>query len=358
MHHLLAHRAVVAGLLLILTAPLVAAEPGEPAADSDVAVIGKEKIKFDQLPEGLQAELARLKQAQEQRIHQLALDYQRAQQALIEKRTGDFVDSQVLEREARAKQVTVEQLLTTVKHPDVTDADINAFYEQHKGQINAPIESVKPLIAQRLGQQAAENARQRYLGSLRTKYSARVTLAPLREDVTASGPTRGAKDAAVTIVEFADFQCPYCSRMEPILRQILDHYPRDVRLVYRQLPLSEIHPNALGAATASVCADEQGKFWEMHDAMFADQSALSSDALERTAARLELNKDQFDACMAGPKAVAQVKADAAAGTSAGVDGTPGLFVNGRFFNGAMTYDRLAAIIDDELSRQRKVASIR
>jgi protein-disulfide isomerase len=238
-----------------------------------------------------------------------------------------------------------------LKHPAVTDADIQAFYEQHKAQINEPLDAVRARITQVLEKQRAQSARQAYVDSLRDKYAAHVTLEPRRQNVTASGPTRGPKDASVTIVEFADFQCPYCGKMEPVLRQILEHYPKDVRLVYRHLPLSDLHPNALQAATASVCAQEQGRFWEMHDAMFADQGALGADALSKTADKLHLKKTDFQACMAGHEAADVVKADAQAATDAFVDGTPGLFINGRYFSGAISYERLAAVVNDELSRR-------
>jgi protein-disulfide isomerase len=160
----------------------------------------------------------------------------------------------------------------------------------------------------------------------------------------------------VTIVEFADFQCPYCRRMAPVLREVLQKYPRDVRLVYRQLPLIDLHPNSLHAAEASLCALEQGKFWEMHDAMFADQDALDVDGLKRTAAQVQLRAQPFADCLASDRTLAVIRADTKAATDLGVNGTPGLFINGRFVSGAVSYEEMAATIEDELRRAQSQGS--
>jgi len=121
--------------------------------------------------------------------------------------------------------------------------------------------------------------------------------------------------------------------------------------VYRQMPLANLHPDAMHAAQASLCAAEQGGFWDMHDALFADPPALSIAALKDTAARLQLKQTQFVTCLDSGKTEPLVKADADAGRTYGVDGTPGLFINGRYFSGAMTLERLAGLVDDELRRQ-------
>jgi protein-disulfide isomerase len=177
-----------------------------------------------------------------------------------------------------------------------------------------------------------------------------VTLEPRREPVSADGPSRGPADARITVIEFADFQCPYCRRMEPVLRQMLERYPRDLRLVYRHMPLTNLHPDAMHAAQASMCAAPQGKFWEMHDALFADPPALSVAELKATAARLGLRAGEFDACLDSGRTEPVVKADAEDALAHGVDGTPGLFINGRFYSGALSPERLSSVIDDELQR--------
>jgi protein-disulfide isomerase len=339
-------------LLLSLAASALIGAAQPPSPDSEVAVIGSERFTFSQLPASVDKQLADAEANYQQQLRQLAIDHRRAQQALLEAQVDNFLDRKLMQAEAKAQHKTVEQLIATVKNPEVTDADVRAFYQQHQQQIKQPFAQAMIPITQYLMQQAAEQGKRTYLAALRTRYAAHVTLEPLREEVAADGPSRGPPDARVTIIEFADFQCPYCGRMAPVLQQVLEKYPREVRLVYRQMPLTEVHPNALNAAEASLCAAQQGRFWEMHDALFADQKALDPAGLKKTAEKLQLATQAFADCLESPAIAAAVKADSAAGAAAGVNGTPGLFVNGRFFGSALPYEQLAAVVDDELSRQR------
>ena len=158
----------------------------------------------------------------------------------------------------------------------------------------------------------------------------------------------GPIDAPVTIVEFSDFQCPFCSRVIPTLKQIEESYGDKVRLVFRQFPLHRLHPQAQKAAEASLCADDQGKFWEMHDAMFADQRGLAVDSLKAKAAELELDTATFDECLDSGKYAERIETDLAEGAAVGVTGTPAMFINGRFLSGAVPYEQIAAVIDQEL----------
>jgi len=161
----------------------------------------------------------------------------------------------------------------------------------------------------------------------------------------------------VTIVEFSDFECPYCSRVIPALEQVLDTYGDQVRLVFRQFPLNNIHPNAQKAAEASLCANDQGKFWEMHDLMFKEQRSLELEQLKEKAARLELDVEAFNECVDSSKYAEAVMSDQEAASRVGVSGTPALFINGRFLSGAQPYEQLAVVIDAELaSREPKTDS--
>lgn len=164
------------------------------------------------------------------------------------------------------------------------------------------------------------------------------------------GPARGPGTAPVTIVEFGDFQCPYCKEAESSLHTVLAEHPRDVRVVFRNLPLTQIHPNARIAAEASICADRQGKFWEMHDAMYADQSALNANALERTAQRLGLNGDRFAACLTDGSTSQALDLDAKAAEELGLEGTPYFFINGRPLDGNVPVEKFESVIADELHR--------
>jgi protein-disulfide isomerase len=170
-------------------------------------------------------------------------------------------------------------------------------------------------------------------------------------DVTTQGsPVLGASQAPVTIVEFSDFECPYCGALYPTLKEVEKNYGDKIKVVYRQFPLASIHPNAQKAAEASLCANEQQKFWELHDAMFTDQRNLSVNALKQKAAALNLNTDQFNSCLDSGKYVDVIRRDVADGTKLGVSGTPAMFVNGRYLSGAQPYQEISKIIDDEIRR--------
>jgi predicted DsbA family dithiol-disulfide isomerase len=192
---------------------------------------------------------------------------------------------------------------------------------------------------------------QAFVAGLDEKYGVERLLEPPRIDVAHEGfPAKGPQDAPVTIVEFSDFECPYCSRVLPTLEQVVANYEDSVRVVFRQFPLNSIHARAQKAAEASLCADDQGKFWEMHDAMFARQKELAVPNLKEMAAELSLDAEDFASCLDGSKYAEQVAADLEAGQAAGVSGTPAMFINGRFVNGAVPYEALAAIVDEELRR--------
>lgn len=341
-------------LVLPVCGAFAQAEPSAPEAA--VAIIGTDRVTLRQLPEA-EAQLAASSARYEAQLRQLAIEERRARQAILERAVNDFMNRRVMEQEAQAQHVTVPELEKEVRIPQVTDAEISDFYEHNRRDIAKPFEEVRPAIAQYLSQQAAADARRAWFAALRARYSARSVLEPLRESVTSDGPSRGPENARVTIVEFADFQCPYCRRMAPVLREVLEKYPHDVRLVYRQLPLTELHPDALHAAVASLCAREQGKFWEMHDALFSDQGALDTEGLKKTAAQLQLEAQPFAECLGSDRPLAVVRSDTQAATELGVNGTPGLFVNGRFVSGAVSYGEMVATIEEELTRGQHGARI-
>ena len=165
---------------------------------------------------------------------------------------------------------------------------------------------------------------------------------------------RGPADAVVTVVEFSDFQCPFCSRVLPTFEQVNKAYGDKIRFVFRQFPLESIHPQARKAAEASLCARDQGKFWEMHDAMFADQAGLAVDKLKEKAAKIGLDAAQFASCLDGGKAAAEVTADLGVGQAVGVSGTPSTYVNGRMIDGAVDFAAMSKLIDEgRLPRPRR-----
>jgi protein-disulfide isomerase len=279
---------------------------------------------------------------------------QERQNALLEA-VQQMVEERLLSLEATAAGKSSDQLLAeNVKAAEVTDADVDAFYAQLQVQRPQGLpgkDAIAGQIRTHLQGQKQQEARAAYVEGLRAKYKAETFLTEPRLEVAADGPAKGPATAPVTIVEFSDFECPYCARVVPTLDQVKEKYGDQVRIVFRQFPL-DMHPNAAKAAEAALCANEQGKFWEMHDAMFADQKKLAVADLKTTAGTLGLDAAAFGSCLDSGKHAAKVKEDMKAGVLAGVSGTPALFVNGRFLNGAVPFEAIAEVVDDELARAK------
>jgi protein-disulfide isomerase len=167
-------------------------------------------------------------------------------------------------------------------------------------------------------------------------------------------PIKGAKDALVTIVQFSDFQCPFCSRVEPTIDQIMKEYAGKVRVAWRNLPLP-FHNNAKPAAIAAMAANQQGKFWQMHDILFKNQQALSAADLEKYAQEIGLNMPKWKAALEDKKIAEAIEADSAMGAKIGARGTPAFFINGHFLSGAQPLDRFKSIIDEEYKKAEVLA---
>jgi protein-disulfide isomerase len=335
-------------LLLLLTIP-------SEAADDIVATFDGQRISSADLEAKTGAKVEAKRAEYEANVRRLRLNFERERQDFEERMLGSMVDEGVLASEAKARKTTPEQLLAALKSAPVTEADVKTFYEEKKAQITQPFEVVAPQIKDYLQKAAFESARREYLDGLRAKYHAKVLLSPRRDDVQATGPERGPRAAPVTLIEFSDFQCPFCGRMEPTLQRVLAKYPTQVRLIYRNYPLADIHPNAEKAAEAALCALEQGKFWEMHDLMFADQGALDVAGLKAKARRIGLRAEVFDSCLDTGKEATAVSNDKAAGEALGIVGTPATFVNGRYLSGEISEKDLVALIEDELRRSGATA---
>ncbi|GHG91175.1 thioredoxin domain-containing protein [Comamonas sp. JC664] len=172
-------------------------------------------------------------------------------------------------------------------------------------------------------------------------------------EIPTDSPSFGPATAKVTIVEWSDFECPFCSRVGPTLAKIKETYPNDVRVVFRHQPLP-FHPNAKLAAEASHAAHEQGKFWEYHDKLFANQKALDRASLEKYATELGLNMAKFKSALDQGKFKAKVEADSSAGNAVGANGTPTFFINGREFVGAQPFDAFKRVIDEEIGKADKL----
>jgi protein-disulfide isomerase len=321
-----------------------------PSSGTAVATVNGKPLAYAQLSSDIDAKLVPMQHKYEVQLQQLTLGNERARSGLMENHIEDVVDHQVLALEATARKSSTAALLQSVKPRIVSDDQVRAFYESQQSQIGQPLVDVAPQIKQYLEKEAAAEAKDNYTRSLRKKYKAVVTWEPLRETIESRGPQRGPNDAAITIVEFSDFQCPFCGRLAPVLRDLLKEYPTQVRLLFRNMPLTTVHPNAQKAAEAGVCADSQGKFWAMHDLLYAEQNSLSADALKEKAKRLNLDSSAFDDCLDAGHGSAAVKTDLDAGEHLGIASTPASFLNGRFVGGALPLFQWRALVDDELAR--------
>ena len=177
---------------------------------------------------------------------------------------------------------------------------------------------------------------------------------PLLEDKPvaisiAGDPMRGPSDAKVTIVEFSDFQCPYCAKAVGEVNQILKLYPKNVRLVFKQYPL-DIHSQAAMAAQAALAAQAQGKFWEMHDKLYANFRIINRDRVFLWAQEIGLDMSRFRADLDSHKYAARIAAESKEGDSVGVEGTPTFYIDGRRLNAGFDVQLVAPLIDQELKR--------
>lgn len=158
---------------------------------------------------------------------------------------------------------------------------------------------------------------------------------------------RGYKNAPITIVEYSDFQCPYCSKFHTTMNKVIKDYPNKVRWVYKHFPL-DFHPYAIKAAEASECAADQNKFWEYNDALFTEQADIDNDIFGKIAKDLGLNTNKFNECLDSGKYTDKVEADYQSGVEIGVSGTPGSFINGNSLGGALPYEDLKLEIEELL----------
>ena len=212
------------------------------------------------------------------------------------------------------------------------------------------IKELKDRIAQHLQDVQRRQRHQTLIAELRQAASIRMLLQPPIAEVAIDGaPTRGPENAPVTLVEFSDFQCPYCGRVQPVLQKIRETYKDQVKLVYKDFPLPQIHPQAPKAAEAARCAREQDKYWDYHDRLFQDAKDLTPDKLKRYAADLQLDTAAFGACLDSGKYAAAVRQDMAQGAELGVNSTPSFFVNGRFLSGAQPFSAFQALINEVLA---------
>jgi protein-disulfide isomerase len=272
---------------------------------------------------------------------------------LLDASLKKLVQDRLFEEEAVAKGTTVEKLLESESgNVEVSREEVAVWYENNKARVGGrPLEQLFPQIQQFLGQSKREGARNELAKRLEENKKVVYKLEPFRADIEVEGsPFKGPTRAPVTIVEFSDFECGYCGRLSQTLNDVKNKYGDDLRIVFRQFPL-QMHPNAPKAAEASLCANDQGKFWEMHDLLFQEQRQLDVVALKDKASRLGLDRTAFDECLDSAQYSEQVEQDLRDGAALGVTGTPALFINGvPVQGGAVPFDVLAKLVDEELER--------
>lgn len=239
--------------------------------------------------------------------------------------------------------------------PPVSEADVATLYEQNKDRAQGrTLDQLRAEIRPFLENRRKQQARAMLVEELMTKNAAtvKVMLEPPRYTVPTlpSDPVRGNPAAPITIVEFSDYQCPFCARVNPTLDRIRQTYGDRVKIVFKDFPLPN-HPEAPKAAEAARCAGEQDKYWEMHDVMFANQRALQVPVLKQKAREIGLNGAAFDQCLDSGKHAAAVEAGSELGAKMGVNSTPTLYINGRALIGAMPFENFKQVIDEELARK-------
>jgi protein-disulfide isomerase len=234
----------------------------------------------------------------------------------------------------------------------VTEQEVETFFQANKARLKGDEAAVRENLRAHLQQQKLLIRRQRFVASLRSQSKVVVRLqAPpvVRVAVSTEGaPIRGAAEAPVTLVEFSDFHCPFCNRAQETLKQVLERYPGKVRLVYRDFPLDRLHPQARPAAEAARCANDQGKFWDYHDVLYANTPRGAPDDLRRYAEQVGLDVPKFERCLSSGIHKAAVQRDIDEGSRLGVTGTPAFFVNGRPMEGAQPLDAFVRVIEEEL----------
>jgi protein-disulfide isomerase len=307
-----------------------------------VASIGNEKILEKDLEKGIESDLYEA----EMKVYEIK--YAKLQGMLLEKFMNQDPDK---------KGLTNDEFLDKyiAKNIKISDADVEKFIKDRqipKDQVNPEI---KTRIVEFLTVEAKKSAVDKWISEKTKKnpveiYIQKPTL-PMFDVNVGDAPFKGGADAKVTIVEYSDFQCPFCSKGAVILTDLEKKYGNKIKIAFKHYPLP-FHAQARLAAEASMCANEQGSkfFWKMHDAMFADQSKLDKDNLIATAKKAGVKEADFKTCLESAKFKTRVDADVTEGGTLGIKSTPTFFVNGKLISGAQPTEVFSEVIDEELAK--------
>jgi len=335
--------------LFFLTLPSISLAqtcPTPPAekAGQTVATINGQAITLGQVDAKIADELCKA-----------SLDYQRARYDARNRAINQMVTDSLIEAELKARKLTDIEALTSALTKDVkapTETEAKAFFDKEAPPDAPAFETVKGEVIAYLHDQGRREAITGFMRALRSKAKVSIALPVVRVKVAGTGPSKGPADAPVTIIEFADYECPYCAKGAATVERVRQRYPKQVRVVFRDYPL-DFHQNAVPAAVGARCAGAQGKYWEMHDILFENVSALEPAAVRGYAERLGIDMAKYDACIADPAQVAAVRADQAAGAAVGVEGTPAYFVNGVNLSGAQPEEAFIDLVEQALAEKKK-----
>lgn len=275
---------------------------------------------------------------------------------LREKTLESMITDRVVEDAAKAAGQSADDFMkkqTESRVPQISVDEAKSWFEQNKARLpngmgQKSFDELKDMLVQGLTSEKRNEAAQGVLEELRQKAGVKVLLRAPRVEVAADGPSKGSQTAKVTIVEFSDFQCPYCSRGRTVMDEVAKKYGDKVRIVFRDFPLN-FHDKAQKAAEAGHCAQDQGKFWQMHDWMFDNQDKLDLEALKTGARGLGLDGAKFDQCLTSGQHAEQVKKHMKDGQKVGVSGTPAFFINGVMLSGAQPFEKFKTEIDRALA---------
>ena len=288
------------------------------------------------------------------RLFKLATDEYSLRRTALE----TLIDNRLLDQAAAASGTTVADYVKqhvddAIREP--SDEKVAAVYEGVRAEFrDLSREAALDRIRANIRRQRLSDRRDELLQQLRSQQDVHILLQPPRLAVSATGAaSAGAEHPLVTIVEFSDFECPFCSRAAGTMHSILDKYASVVALYYRYLPLP-MHQNAINAAKAAYCAGKENKFWAMHDLLFANQRRLAVADLDGYATAINLDAAKYQQCFAAAGTDLAIRADRDAAASYGVSGTPTFFVNGRLVTGIVGYDKFEALIQEEIQRSQSL----
>lgn len=304
--------------------------------NSDVVVeLGGQKFTMAEIEK---KEAGRLLQARDQ--------YYQAQKTAINR----FIEDQLLEQKAKAEHLTVDELVKRdiASHiAEPTEDQLKFLYDV--ASTDEPYDKIRPKLVDQLYQQRLSKARAEYIKNLRTQTEIAINLLPPGAETQVEGaPIIGSKSAPVMLVEYADYECPYCRQVHPTLKKLEQDFDGKLSVVFKDCPLP-MHSHAKKAAEAAICARNQGKFWEYHDVLFEGAGNLEVPELKENARTLGLNATEFDQCLDSGAEAAKVQHGYEEAQQLGLSGTPSFFINGHFYSGAMKYEQLRAAVEQELA---------